>query len=206
MNKISILSDYNLELLHNLMQKKYLTDFILFGGTALALQYKHRPAKDLHFFTNKDFDTTLIKKYLIGDFPNIEITEENTNLLSTKIENSLINFRKYKYKFEYPIYEKENIRLANIKDIAAMKIDAIVSRGKKKDFYDLYFILEKFSINELLNIYKNKYHHQSIHHVIISLSYFDDAENNPEPTIFNQSLTWDEVKSVISNKLKTYTA
>jgi len=189
------------ELLNILIKKEYLQKFILFGGTALAMQLEHRPAQDLHLFTNTDFDVKFLKNKISEDFSDFHIENERDNALVTKINNIKVDFVKYKYNFDFPVVEKDGIRFANLKDIAPMKIDAIASRGKKKDFYDLYFLLKQFSLPELLEFYQKKYNHSSIFHVVKSVSYFDDAENNPDPIIFDKKLTWKKVKKTISDEI-----
>jgi predicted nucleotidyltransferase component of viral defense system len=92
--------------------------------------------------------------------------------------------------------------MASIEDIAAMKLDAITGRGNKKDFYDLYFLLEHFSIDDLFSFYSEKYPHQTSFHVMRSLSYFDDAEIQPNPIVFNKSLTWEIVKQKIISTIQ----
>jgi hypothetical protein len=191
-----------LELLNELMQKPYLQKFILFGGTSLALQIGHRPAMDLHLYCNEDFNTNEIKEQLINDFSSLHIDSERQNILISKINNIKVDFIRYKYNFDFPVIDKNNLRLANIKDIAPMKLDAISARGKKKDFFDLYFLLKKFTLPELLELYQKKYKHTSIFHVVKSISYFDDAEHNPDPIIFDKKITWEKVKLLIIKEIR----
>lgn len=188
-------------LLISLMQKSYLHKFIIFGGTALAFHLNHRPAIDLHLFTTEDFDSSTIIENLTKDFNQLQIVDFHKNSINSFYNKQKIDFKKYQYNFDFPYVEIDGIRIANLKDIAPMKIDAISARGKKKDFFDLYFLLQKFSLNEILELYQNKYHHSSMHHVLISLNYFTDAENNPEPEIFDNSVTWEIVKNTINNSI-----
>jgi predicted nucleotidyltransferase component of viral defense system len=87
--------------------------------------------------------------------------------------------------------------MASVEDIAAMKLDAITGRGSKKDFYDLYFLLQQFSIDDLFSFYIEKYPHQTTFHVIRSLTYFEDAEIQPNPIVFDKTITWEVVKHKI---------
>ena len=75
----------------------------------------------------------------------------------------------------------DNLRLANEKDIVALKLAAITGRGSKKDFFDLYFLLIHYSVQELLNFYSKKYNDGSVFMVLKSLTYFDDAEEDADP-------------------------
>lgn len=190
-----------LELLRSLMGKSYLSQFVLVGGTALALQIGHRKSVDLDLFTADDFDTNEILIKLIGDY-KLKVLLQKPKTLICNINNVKIDFINYSYPVLYPVIIYEKIRLTDINDIAAMKMDAITGRGSKKDFYDLYFLLEKYSLLELLHLYNCKYQHQTQFHVVRSLTYFKDAENNPDPMVFEKNLSWEKVKKRIINEIK----
>jgi hypothetical protein len=83
-----------------------------------------------------------------------------------------------------------------------MKIDAISGRGRKEDFYDLYFLLKKFTLPELLELYQAKYKHTTIFHVIKSINYFADAERDNAPEVFDKTLTWSKVKKTIVKEIQ----
>ena len=90
----------------------------------------------------------------------------------------------------------DGVTLAGIKDIAAMKIAAIVGRGTKKDFIDMHFLLKRFSLQEILDLYMQKYPDGSIFSAMKSLSYFKDAEPDPMPLMFEE-VSWETVKQSI---------
>ena len=94
----------------------------------------------------------------------------------------------------------EGVVLAGIKDIAAMKLSAITNRGTKKDFIDYYFLLKRYSLKELIELYRQKYSDAQLFTSIKSLSYFDDAESDPMPDMI-VPVDWDEVKSTIRNEV-----
>lgn len=107
----------------------------------------------------------------------------------------------YPYKWlEKPI-EDDGIKLSGLKDITAMKLAAITNRGSKKDFIDMYFLLQHFSLDDMLGYYKTKYNTNSVYNVIRSLVYFADAENNPMPKMYITAI-WNEVKSVIKESVE----
>lgn len=106
----------------------------------------------------------------------------------------------YKYPWLDEVVLKQEIRMASFKDIAAMKITAVVGRGTKKDFIDIAFLLRHFSLDEILSFYSLKYNDGSIFMAMKSLAYFDDAENEPMPDMFvNQS--WEQIKEYILSKI-----
>jgi hypothetical protein len=94
----------------------------------------------------------------------------------------------------------DGIRLASEMDIAAMKLNAIAGRGSKKDFIDFYYLLKKFSVDEMLAFYLKKYQDCSEFLVRKSLCYFDDADKDEMPYMTEQ-LDWDEIKNSIKKEL-----
>lgn len=191
-----------LELLNSLMAKKYLQQFTLVGGTSLALQIGHRLSLDLDMFTTEPFETSGLKLLLQDDYPSLQVDLEHPNTLITTINGIKVDFIRFKYGFDYPLIFEENTRLADIKDIAAMKLDAISGRGKKKDFFDLFFLLKRFSLHELLEMYQQKYKHTTIFHVIKSINYFEDSEGEPDPVVIDSSVTWETVKMAIVGEVQ----
>jgi hypothetical protein len=102
----------------------------------------------------------------------------------------------YPYQLLEPPIETEGIKMAGLKDICAMKLAAITNRGTKKDFIDIYTLLQHFSLSEMLELYGQKFQGAYIFNVIRSLCYFADAETNPMPKMF-VTADWEEVKSEI---------
>jgi predicted nucleotidyltransferase component of viral defense system len=93
---------------------------------------------------------------------------------------------------DVPVQE-DNIRLASIKDIAPMKLAAITNRGTKKDFVDIYVLLNHLSLSEMLNLYSQKYSQDSDFFVLRSLTYFEDAEQNSDPEMLT-AYKWETIK------------
>lgn len=191
-----------LELLEDLMQKQYLNDFVLVGGTALSLQIGHRKSVDLDLFTDVDMDTEYLQQQLENDYSDFIITLKRSNTLLSTINAVKVDLIRFKYGFQYPFVIENGIRLANMKDIAPMKLDAIAGRGKKKDFFDLYFLMKHYSLPELLNLYQAKYQHTTLFHVIRSINYFTEAENDVNPFVFDNKVTWEKVKKTIANEIR----
>ena len=191
-----------LELLKSLMQKEYLNSFVLVGGTALALQLGNRESIDLDLFSNTDFASNELLTSLLNDY-QIVVNNQLSQTLITTINYVKVDFIKFHYPFIRPFLVIENIRMASLEDIAAMKLDAITGRGSKKDFYDLFFLLQHYSIEELFSFYTEKYPHQTTFHVARSLTYFDDADIQPSPIVFDKTITWETVKQKIISVIKT---
>jgi len=189
-------------LLEKLHKEKILKDFYLAGGTALALQYEHRKSIDLDWFNQKDFNTDKLKRKL-SQFDKIIIESEEKNTLNLILSGVKLSFLNYPYKLLFPLINWQNIKLADERDIACMKLSAISSRGSKKDFIDLFFILKKYSLPELLKLFDKKYQNIKYNklHILKSLTYFNDADNEPMP-IMLKKINWKEIKEYIKTKTK----
>ena len=94
------------------------------------------------------------------------------------------------------------MRLAAINDIAAMKLAAITNRGTKKDFVDLFFLLKRYSLKELIDLYTDKYPDGQLFFVLKSLVYFEDAEEQPMPKML-ADVEWSNVKKKITESVQS---
>lgn len=190
-----------LALLKQLQQMSLLQNSRLVGGTALALQLGHRNSIDLDFFG--EFQNSYID--FLNTFNNEGLTVnslQNTKSIHIfEIEGVKVDIVNYPYKWLEDPIEDDGIKLSGLKDIASMKLAAVTNRGTKKDFIDMYFLLQHFSLNEMVEYYKTKYDTNSIYNVIRSLVYFADAENDPMPKMYIPVI-WDEVKSVIKESVE----
>ncbi|OGZ27671.1 MAG: hypothetical protein A2365_03435 [Candidatus Nealsonbacteria bacterium RIFOXYB1_FULL_40_15] len=186
-------------------ESECLNDFYLAGGTGLALQFGHRKSIDLDFFNPAPFSTAKLTERLsaLGDLKINSKTEEDT--LNCSLNGVLVSFFKYPYKLLFPLAEYKGVKIADFRDIACMKIDVISSRGSKKDFVDLYFILNKISLKELLTLFDKKYEGIKYNrmHLLKSLFYFDEAEKDPVPVML-EDIKWEDVKERIKRETAEY--
>ena len=189
-------------LLKEFMALEILKDFNLAGGTSLALQIGHRTSTDLDLFGKTELDFNLLKIELSSEYDYI-VEHDTKNILIGFINGIKVDFVRYKYRLLSPLIVEEGIRLLSIKDIGCMKLAAITGRGKKRDFFDLYFILKQFSLSDLLEWYQLKYYDSSLQLVLKSLTYFEDAENDEDP-LLTEDLSWDKVKGSISQAFSSY--
>lgn len=184
-----------LELLEFIMNQREFDEFNLVGGTSLALQMGHRISIDIDLFGASEIDEDLFLEVL-KKFGTVQVIKKSKNILICSVNGIKVDFVNYQYRLlESPLLE-ENIRLVKKKDIAAMKVNAIAGRGSIKDFIDVYFLLNEFSINEMIGFYLQKYSDGSGFMVRKSLTYFDDADNEEAPIMF-QTITWKEIKKTI---------
>ena len=194
-----------LELLGRLMLRPELQDFALAGGTGLALQTGHRLSVALDLFSARDFEPEVLLDRLRDEF-RTELHNISKNTLNLHINGTKVDLLTYKYPMLNSLIQEGNIRIYSMEDIAAMKLSAVSSRGSKRDFYDLYFLIKKYSLSELLDFYKRKFETEQYYHVIKSLIFFDDAEGEPDPRLINSNLTWKMIKSELENAVREYTS
>lgn len=192
---------HTLELLRNLMALPLSSETRLVGGTSLALQYGHRNSVDLDFFGSLD-DDLLAFRDCLESISQVNVIKETKSIRIYNIDGVKIDFVDYsRYPWLADAVEEDGLRLASPKDIAAMKINAIEGRGTRKDFVDIYVLLQHYSLNEILGFYQEKYPEHSMFRALMSLSYFDDAEKQMMPKMF-ASVSWDEMKAYIIKEVE----
>lgn len=183
-------------------KSKILNNAYLAGGTALALQIGHRISYDLDFFTAEKFKAQVFLK----EISRFGLYRHERVAWGT-ILGKLGNVRFSLFYYPYPLLKKpailKNVNIASIIDIAAMKMAAISERGTKRDFIDLYFILQTITFAEIFNFYDRKYQKLSSNlvHIKKSLVYFEDAENEPMPKMII-SVSWEKVKKFFEKEIK----
>ena len=184
------------------------SNWYLAGGTALALQSGNRKSVDLDFFTTKK--GFKVKTFLLNfsEYKDWKVTTEEDNTLYGKLLGAKVSFIAYPFfipKQEYIKYGSINI--LQKRDIAVMKIVAISQRGKKRDFFDLYWCAHNIEpleqiIKRLPEQYPSVAH--DYHHILKSLVYFEDAESDPEPEIYFKA-NWNTVKKFFRKEIPIIT-
>ena len=191
-----------LELLKAISSIAELKDFFLAGGTSLALQIGHRISVDLDFIGKRDFTTQEILD-LLQDFKPLSIISQNKNILILNVKGVKVDFVNYIYpNISSPVFE-EGVRLLSIHDIGAMKLAAIAGRGRKRDFFDLFFLLQHFTLKQLVEFYNRKFEDGSELMVARSITYFDDADEDEMVVLIDKSISWEETKVKIRSEVKT---
>ena len=117
-----------------------------------------------------------------------------------------VDFVRYPHPLIRPVERIGFVRMASAEDIAAMKIKAIQGRGNKKDFFDLVELLNKISLEQIIQFYSEKYpDNQILISIPSALTWFDDAENSPDPVSLNGT-SWEDVKQSIRAAVREYLA
>lgn len=171
-------------------------EFYLGGGTAVFYYLNHRNSIYLDFFTPKEID---LRKYQ-RIFANSELHLISRDTIHAEVEDVNISFFSYPYPLLKPLKTFDIIKIASLEDILCMKMNAIISRGSKKDFIDVYFIMNHLKINakKSIELFKKKYGEYNDMLIRKAMTYFEDAEKEPEiPTI--KKISWNEIKEFLSS-------
>ena len=203
---IETVEPHTFSILKQLMGLAVLKDFSLVGGTALSLCYGHRVSVDLDLFSGKPFENQIITDALKKKFQHKFIMEEKAPRFGIFgfVDNVKIDLVRHPHPLIRPEVMLEGIRMFSTEDIIAMKIQAILGRGKKKDFWDISELLNHYSVADFINFHKEKYTTQNLLITVPqAITYFADAEESEDPVSLKDQ-TWEKVKESISIKVSEY--
>lgn len=189
--------------LETLEESSLLEHFYLAGGTGVALTLRHRTSYDLDFFTEDHFNENILLKKL-AELGNFELERKTEGTIIGLFRNTRVSFFSYPYPLLLPLRILCGIHVADIIDIAGMKIDTVASRGSKKDFVDLYMIMKNgYSLEDLLGHFSKKYGGITYNmvHIKKGLVYFDDADRDEPPNML-VPIDWEDVKKTFREKVK----
>jgi hypothetical protein len=189
-----------------LSRQDFLRSFYLAGGTGCALHIGHRRSQDFDLFSSEAFEIFPVQNVLrnLGRFV-ADYSDAGT--LVGRLDGSKVGF----FHYPYPLLEETvgflGGRVASLADIGCMKIDAISSRGTKRDFIDLFFVLKALGLDlgTFFPRFERKYGPGGFnrHHILKSLVYFDDADNDPEPEML-VDFSWDDAKLFFVANVKAF--
>jgi hypothetical protein len=189
------------KLIQQLQALPELREFYLVGGTALALQLGHRNSIDIDLFTKNDFTPESLLKFLESAF-SIQPSFATKNTLFSIINSIKVDFICHAYPLVLPPITEEGITFLSLQDIAAMKLNAISNSGKRlKDFIDVYFLLEHFSLKEMIEFYAIKYPRFNPLIALKAINYFEDIDSAIDPPKLKAKLPLSEIKKRIQDSL-----
>ena len=193
-----------LSVLKKLMDLPELNPFCLVGGTALSLKYGHRKSIDLDLFSSEQFDNEEIIDVLQTKFGDSFVYQSGKWGIFAFIEKIKVDIIHYPHPIIGKIEIVDNIRFYNNQDLIAMKLQAILGRGVKKDFWDIAQLFEEYTLEEMIYFHSQKYPNQML---VISipqaLTYFSDAEESENPVTLN-NWKWADIKRIISENVRSY--
>lgn len=191
-----VVSPVLLQVVRQLFTCPLLDRFYLVGGTALALQLGHRRSIDADLFTDAPFNSQEIADWITQNTHAREI-ETGRNLVRCFISNVKVDLLAHQYALLDAVSMGDGIRMAGLRDIAAMKLNAVTNRGARRDFWDLASLLDRFPLSSMIEFYSQKYPAGNRWSVIKSLCYFADAD--AEDTVISDvaGTSWERVKEKI---------
>lgn len=187
-----------LQALDILRHHRFIHDFYLAGGTALALQLGHRVSTDLDWFSTNRLllaaERETINR-LLGATAQFMIVSEQDGMLFTRLLETDVSFIYQQHPLLEPTIDYHGIPLASPTDIGLMKLAAVNSRGSRRDFIDLYCIRDTISLDQLLELAEKKYADRPsfLSIAVRALAYFEDAEQQPMPRLFVK-VRWPDVR------------
>lgn len=195
-----------LSLLKELFSLTLLDNFGLVGGTALSLKYGHRLSIDLDLFSFEKFENESIINDLKSHFGSrLEIrTSPPWFGIFCFIDSVKVDIVRHPHPLIGPIETIDGIRFFSDQDIMAMKIQAILGRGKKKDFWDIAELLNHYQVSDFVKNHKAKYSTQNL---LISIPqvmvYFQDADEDESPVSL-KGQTWPKIQKSIQQKIEKF--
>lgn len=182
----------------------------LAGGTALALQIGHRASVDFDFYTGRHLKKGALIEVLRAHLRDwkLRVVRDEDDTLELNVDPDIHMSCFY---YGYPLLENPRtiarVWVAGLKDIAAMKLVAISQRGKRRDFIDMYYLLQRFTLKEILRLTQEKYPHFDIYHGLRGLLYFKDADEDyalERAVVFDKTLRWERVKRFIMDAVNNF--
>jgi len=181
--------------------------FYLAGGTALALQIGHRTSVDFDFYSPRNFDPKEVFDSLKKELRAIKSIRMADGTLVAQVKDVGMSFFRYEYPLIKPLMRIDYIDLLSIEDIAAMKLIAIVQRGVKRDFVDVYYVLKIIGLDKIIALTEKKYQAFNKYIGLRALTYFQDAEENKgnRKLELMEKINWDKIKKEIARIVNKYT-
>jgi predicted nucleotidyltransferase component of viral defense system len=193
-----------------LMNSAEFSEFRLVGGTSLSLQLGHRVSVDIDLFTDASYgsvDFDIIDQFLKNNFNYVDTSfgilqgMGRSYLVGNDANNSIKLDVYYTDDFIQPPLIMENIRMATIEEIIAMKVDVIARGGRKKDFWDIHELLNNYNISQMLALHQQRYPYNHKEEAILAnFKSFDKADDFEPICLYGKH--WQFVKLDIINALK----
>lgn len=199
----SVLTAAQTRVLHAVGPLARRAGFYLAGGTAVALRFGHRRSEDFDWFAPALSRPDALLSDLQAQGLPLQDTQIEAGTVISRVEGVKISFFEYRYPLldsldQWPEYETD---IASVRDLAAMKLLAIAQRGSRRDFVDVYELLQKrTALRQMLEDFREKFKTDSIS-ALRGLTYFDDAETEPMPEML-KPLDWRELRLALEQAVR----
>jgi hypothetical protein len=204
----SALAAESRELLERVSARDWVDDVYLAGSAALALYLAHRPVRGLDLMTPANRLTGPDRRDLLGDLremdEDLRVETARDGYLYVRTGTGVgLKFFYYPYPLIDREEEIEGLPVASAVDLGLMKIAAIISRGTKRDFVDLYLLCREISLDELLERSGDKFGHVRDFplQALKGLADLSLTVGEPMPQL-DTALEWNEVESWIRKEVR----
>ena len=193
-----VLSPKAWETVRSLSRGGWLDPWILAGGTGLALHLGHRYSEDLGLFGTEPFDPSGLAETL-STLGRVRVQQISADTLHLELNGLRISFLRAQTPFLFAGTLYKGLTVADPQDIAVMKVIAIGGRGSRKDFVDLFFYLNSGrTLEGVFSLLSQRFQDVDFntYHLLKSLVYFEDAEEEPMPQMI-RSAEWGSVREFL---------
>jgi hypothetical protein len=197
------------ELLPHLAAGAWAEDFYLAGSAALALYTGHRPVADLDLMSNANRLASPQRRDLLGELlaadPTTAVETARDGYLSTRLADGKVGLRLFYYPYPLvgPFEEISGLAVASAADLGLMKLGAIISRGTRRDFVDLYLLCRELPLARLFALAEDKFGHVRDFplQALKGLADFSEVEGEPMPRLA-RPLDWAEVEAWVRAEVR----
>ncbi|HXY53624.1 MAG TPA: nucleotidyl transferase AbiEii/AbiGii toxin family protein [Nitrospirota bacterium] len=180
--------------------------FVLAGGTAIALFLGHRLSVDFDFFTTRNFRPDRLHLAISGLGLETMVLQEEPGTLTLSADGVKVSFFHYPYAFLDVTSKLYGVKVAGLVDIASMKLMAMMQRGAKRDYVDLYWILQNMPFSKIAENMVKRYGSNRVNPLVIgkALVFFRDADADPDPEFLGKRVAWAKIKKYLVDHVQQF--
>ncbi len=180
--------------------------FVLAGGTAVALHLGHRLSEDFDFFTARSFSPDRLHQAMSTLGLKTAVLQEEPGTLTLSLEGVKVSFFHYPYAFLAAKSVHHGVQVAGLIDIASMQLMAIIQQGAKRDYVDLYWILQDMPLPRIADNMVQRYGASRINALVIgkALVFFRDADRDPDPAYSGKRVSWTTIKKYLLDHVQQF--
>jgi hypothetical protein len=200
--------------LQALARRPWIAETYLAGSAALALHTGHRPVRDLDLMTQANRLAPQERRDLLADLlamdPSIRVETARDGYLFARLADG-VGLKIFYYP--YPLVDPEveapgapGLLVASAVDLGLMKLGAIISRGSRRDFADLFLLCRSESgvaLADLLRRAEEKFGHVGDFplQALKALADRSGVEGEPMPRLA-LPLAWSEVEAWLDEQAR----
>jgi len=195
------------ELLGRLAARPWAEELYLAGSAALALHLGHRPVRDLDLMSGTNRLNSPERRNLLGELlalaPGTQVETARDGYLFARLGDVGLRFFYYPYPLVDPVEDAAGLAVASLADLGLMKLGAIISRGTRRDFVDLFLLCRELPLEDLLGRSGDKFGHVRDFplQALKGLADLSQVEGEPMPRLA-LPLEWGEVEAWLREEVR----